>query len=94
MPPQRFDIGSKWHPEFLSLLGGQKPMIESPLLQKVIAESIQQDILEFLKARFDTVPRDVTRLLRAELKEKKLRKLVALAARCPDMDAFREGLLT
>ena len=68
-------------------------MIESPLLQKVIAERMQQVVIDVLKDRFDTVPRDVTRLLRAELKEKKLRKLNILAARCPDMDAFREGLL-
>lgn len=39
-------------------------MIESPVLQRVIAESLHQVALEVLKDRFDTVPRNVTKPLR------------------------------
>ena len=39
-------------------------MIESPLLQKMIAESKHDDILAILKDRFQTVPRDITKHLR------------------------------
>jgi hypothetical protein len=68
-------------------------MIESPLLQKMIAENLHEAIHEVLKARFGAVPRDVTRLLREILNEKKLKKLAGVAGKCPDLDAFREALL-
>ncbi len=69
-------------------------MIESPLLQELVAEKLHEAILEFLKGRFGAVPQDVTRLLRAVPTEKKLMKLTALAAKCPDLEAFREALLS
>jgi hypothetical protein len=81
-------------PELLNLFGGRRTMIESPLLQKWFAEKIQETILEFLKARFGTVPRDVTRLLREIKSERKLQKLAGIAAKCPDLEAFREALLS
>jgi hypothetical protein len=79
--------------ELLKLFGGQIPMIESPLIQRVIAESIHQDILALLKDRFDTVPRTVTKPLREILDEKKLRKLLLLASKCPELETFRQALL-
>jgi hypothetical protein len=69
-------------------------MIESPLLQRIIAERFQVWVLDVLKDRFGTVPRDVTRSLREVLDEKKLRQLNRLAAKCPDLEAFREALLS
>jgi hypothetical protein len=80
-------------PGLLRLLGGQEPMIESPLLRKMIAETRHADILDVLKTRFGTVPRDVATLLRDILDPKKLRKLNVLAVKCPDLEAFREALL-
>ena len=68
-------------------------MIESPLLQKMRAETRQDDVLAILKKRFTTVPREVTRLLRAVIDEERLQQLVVLAAVCPDMEAFRQALL-
>src|SRR5205085_11242396 len=44
------------NPEFLNLLGGQQAMIESPLLQKMMAERAHKLILAALKGRFGTVP--------------------------------------
>jgi hypothetical protein len=81
------------NPELLKLLGGQGPMIESPMLQKMISEARHRDILAVLKARFGTVPRDVARHLGAVLDEDKLNKLVVLAAQCPELQVFREALL-
>jgi hypothetical protein len=81
-------------PELLRLFGGQQAMIESPVLQKFVAERIHEVILEFLKGRFEAVPRDVTRLLREILNEKKLKKLSRVAAKCPDLEAFREAMLS
>ncbi|HTU21688.1 MAG TPA: hypothetical protein VMG10_26865 [Gemmataceae bacterium] len=81
-------------PELLKLLGGQPTMFESPLLQKWLAERLHEAIREVLKARFGTVPRDVNRLLREILDERKLTKLNVLAAKCPNIEAFREALLS
>jgi hypothetical protein len=81
-------------PELLRLLGGHETMLESPLLQRLVAEKLQEAILALLKERFETVPRGTTRLLRAVLDEKKLRKLVVHAGMCTDLEAFREALLT
>ena len=68
-------------------------MIESPLLQKMRAETAHKLILEALKARFTSVPPDVARLLREILNEKKLTKLNGVEAKCADLAAFREALL-
>jgi tRNA modification GTPase len=81
-------------PELFGLLGGEQTMIESPLLQKMIAEGRHKDILALLKARFGTVPRDVTRHLRDVLDDKKIQQLAVLAGTCSDLQAFREGLLS
>jgi hypothetical protein len=81
-------------PELLRVLGGRRTMIASPVLQQLIAESLHEAILEALKARFGTVPREVTRPLRDILNERKLRKLNGVAAKCPDLEAFREALLS
>ncbi len=80
-------------PELLRLLGGVKTMIESPMLQKMMAETLHKAIEEFLKGRFGAVPRDVTRLLRDIIDERKLNKLSLIAGKCDDMNAFREALL-
>ena len=78
----------------LGILGGQRPTIESALLQKLIAEKLHGALHEALKARFGAVPRDVTRLLRKILDHRRLTKLSGVAAKCPDIEAFREALLS
>ncbi len=81
------------NPELLRLLGGEQTMIESPVLRKMIAATRHEDILDVLKTRFGTVPRDLSRHLRAILDDKKLRRLNVLAVQTPDLEAFREVLL-
>jgi hypothetical protein len=80
-------------PELLKLLGGAKVMIESPMLQKMRAETLHEAILDLLKDRFGTVSLDVTNRLREVLDEKKLRKLIKIGAKCADLKGFREALL-
>ncbi len=83
-------------PQLLTILGGSRIMIESPLIQEIVARSrqqaMQEDILSFLTARFGSVPDDVGAHLRAILDEERLRDLVVRAALCPDLDAFRNLL--
>jgi hypothetical protein len=81
-------------PELLNVFGGERTMIESPVLQKLIAKTLHGAIHEALKARFGAVPRDVTRLLGEILNERKLTKLTGVAAKCADLTAFREALLS
>jgi len=69
-------------------------MIESPLLQRIIAGRVHDLILDALKDRFGSVPRDVRKLLGDIIDEKKLRKLNRLAIKCSDMETFREALLS
>lgn len=81
-------------PTLLQLFGGRESMIESPLLEKWFGEKMQKALLALLKARFGSVPRDVRRLLREVLDEEKLIALNVLAGQCPDLEAFREALLS
>jgi hypothetical protein len=81
-------------PLLADIFGGEKTMFESPLLTKMIADRFHKAIQQVLKARFGSVPRDVTRLLREILDEEKLVALNVLAAQCSDIQAFREALLS
>jgi hypothetical protein len=63
-------------------LSRKKAMIESPVVQRWKAESLQDAILAILKNRFGPVSRDVTKLLRSIGDEKKLIRLNVLAAEC------------
>jgi hypothetical protein len=81
-------------PLLADIFGGEKTMFESPLLTKMIAQRYHKGIQAVLKARFGSVPRDVTRLLRDILDEERLITLNVLAAQCPDLETFREALLS
>lgn len=78
--------------DVLSIFGGHKMMIESPLLQKLIAERLQKVILALLKSRFKSVDRDVAKQLRAILDEAKLTRLNIVASRCSDIEAFSQAM--
>jgi hypothetical protein len=79
--------------DLLTFFGGQKAMIESPLIQKVRADANHELILDALKDRFGSTPRDVTKRLREIINEKELRRLNRIANKCADLDAFRAALL-
>jgi hypothetical protein len=73
-------------------MGGKELMFESPLLQKMIAERVQDLILVLLKYRLGPVPRKVTKHLRAIMDEKRLGKLPLLSVKCSDLAAFSKAL--
>lgn len=78
----------------LAILGGKKIMIESPLIQELVAERTHKDILLVLTARFGLLPQEIVASLQAVQEEKKLEELVDWAARCADMEAFRSRLIS
>ncbi len=69
-------------------------MIESRAVQRWKAEAIHDAILAVLKDGFGTGPRDLAKPFREILDEKNLKKLTVLASKCPDLDAFRQALLS
>jgi hypothetical protein len=83
-------------PALLALFGGRRIMIESPLIQEIVAEAQakakHESILTFLRARFGRVPRKLAAALRRIQDQRQLTELVALAARCPDLEAFQARL--
>ncbi len=67
-------------------------MIESPILQKVLAERAQRLIRSLLVERFGPLPAEVAAALAAVQEDERLDHLNKVAARCPDLDAFRREL--
>jgi hypothetical protein len=81
------------NPQLMTILGGSQVMIESPLIQELMAKSAAErshkDIVRFLARRFGPVPEDVAAAVRTIYDESKLEELVDEAASCPDLEAFR-----
>jgi hypothetical protein len=80
--------------ELLALLGGERVMIQSPLITELLAKKAQEDIVMVLKRRFGKVPPDVVKHLRGIVGEKKLNQLLGHAVDCPGVEAFRDVLLS
>jgi len=79
-------------PQLLALFGGKEAMIESPVLKRVLAENSHNLILGILEDRFSPVPADVVTALKAIQDTERLQQLNKLAARCQDLEAFRQQL--
>jgi hypothetical protein len=79
-------------PRLFELLGGRKAMIESPVLQRLLRETRQEDIVRVLVARFRIAAPDVEAELNSINDDDRLNELVDLAATCPDLDSFRKQL--
>jgi hypothetical protein len=73
----------------LSILGGKKAMIESPLIQELVADRARQDLLAVLETRFGRIPDDLDDAIEAIEDDDKLTVLLRKAVSCPDVDAFR-----
>jgi hypothetical protein len=76
-------------PQLLTIFGGSQAMIESPLIQEMMAQRSHKAILAFLEVRFKTVPTEIARKLESIVDEQKLDDLARFAAECPDLEAFR-----
>lgn len=77
----------------LAIIGGRRTMIESPVIQELVAEKMQDQILRVLTARFGSVPQEIVSALRRVPEESRLEELTDWAAVCPDLAAFRARLV-
>ncbi|MHB1556089.1 MAG: hypothetical protein ACYC61_01285 [Isosphaeraceae bacterium] len=76
----------------LAILGGNKAMIESPLIRRIVAERSHKDILRVLRKRFGPAPADVEAEVRSILDESVLDAAVDLATSSPDLEHFATAL--
>jgi predicted transposase YdaD len=84
----------------LAILGGQKVMIESPLIREIVAEatakaevrSKREALLAFLRARFGPLPRELRADLKAITDRRTLTELVTLAGKCSDLKEFQSAV--
>ena len=86
------------------IFGGKQAMIESPLLKELTdeaeargrtearTEARQEAIVDILVSRFGSVPDDLAGAVRTLGSEERLGEAIKLAARCPDLEAFRVHL--
>ena len=72
-------------------------MIESPVIQELLAEYAARSNKEFIVLALSERFGKVTQAMKAQLKRiddlETLRKLVTLSLRCPDLKSFRARLL-
>jgi len=84
------------NPQLMTILGGSQVMIESPLIQELMAKNTAQtkheDILQVLCRRFGRVPEEIAAAVRTIFDNSKLRELLDEAASCADLEAFRACL--
>jgi hypothetical protein len=77
-------------------LGGREAMIESPVLQELIAErtreTVIKDVIEVLVARFGSKAEALETELKAIDDESRLRQLIKHAATCRTVKSFRKHL--
>jgi hypothetical protein len=82
------------------ILGGRKAMIESPVLQELIAERTREtaretmirDVIDFLVARFGPKAEALETEIKAVGDEARLKDLVKLAATSRTLSSFRKQL--
>ena len=79
-------------PQLLTIIGGRQTMIESTLIQGLLAERSHKHILRLLTKRFGFVPVDVKAAVEKVQEEDRLDEVVDWAVSCPDLEAFRARL--
>ena len=84
----------------LSILGGKRMIMESPMIQEIMDEvrlestikTMRQMVQQNLETRFGVLPPQLVELLNAVADEKRLRALHAESVRCASLDDFRARL--
>jgi hypothetical protein len=80
-------------PTLLAIIGGRHVIVESPLIQEILAENrrnlMQEAILRSLQTKFGAVPPEVAARVHAIQDVPRLLDLNAQVGVCPDLDAFR-----
>jgi hypothetical protein len=81
----------------LNILGGKDVMIESPLLQEIIAESQRsgrvKTLIDVLEDRFGSVTPTITAGLEQVKARERLRRLTTQVVLCKSLHAFEDALL-
>jgi hypothetical protein len=78
--------------QLLAILGGRNVMIESPLIQEIVAEARAKSVLRVLSRRFGAVPQDVDAAVRGIQDDTRLEGLLDAAVDCADLEQFRTAL--
>jgi hypothetical protein len=76
-------------PGLLSIFGGSKAMIESPLIQELMAQNTHKAILLSLEGRFGTLPAELVNQLRAIMDSQQLENLARQTGTCSSLEAFQ-----
>ncbi len=79
-------------PKLFQILGGRRAMIESPLLQELIAERTRETLITFLIARFGSKAKSLETELETISDESRLQDLVKHAATCRTLNSFRKHI--
>jgi predicted transposase YdaD len=75
-----------------AIFGGKEAMIESPVIQEIVAEARQKDLMAVLEGRFGPIPNQMRETIQQIAVEKALDELIAWSARCPSLEAFTAKL--
>ena len=79
-----------------AIFGGKEAMIESPLLDELIAEKVaermQKVLLGVLEVRLGPVPVDLVHRVKEVSNTDRLLQLTKQAAICADLESFRQDL--
>jgi predicted transposase YdaD len=83
-------------PRLFNILGGRKAMIESPVLQEIIAEGRVQgrreSLVAVLTTRFGAIGDELESDLKSIEDEARLNELIKLSASCRSLKSFRKHL--
>jgi hypothetical protein len=79
-------------PRLFQILGGQKAMIESPMLKELMADKTRANIILVLAGRFGRQARTLRPALKAIEDDKKLQNLLGESGVCPDLESFKKLL--
>jgi hypothetical protein len=67
-------------------------MLEFPIIQEIVAESLQKAVIGLLEDRFGTIQTTVISAIEAISDEKRLQELIRLAPRCARLEDFSSHL--
>jgi hypothetical protein len=79
--------------ELFPILGGREMLLETPLMQEIVAEVRHKDLVRSLEARFGPVPAELVATIGAVKDEGKLDDLVTWSAQCDSLESFRKRLV-
>jgi hypothetical protein len=67
-------------------------MLESPLIDEIVADRAHRHVLTVLETRFGEIPQEVMDAVNSVSDDERLSDLFRKAAACADLDAFRSQI--